>query len=309
MSSRQNESAEQRRYMRRAFGLARRTWPSPNPRVGAVIVRDDEVVGRGRHMFYGGPHAEINALAEAGTQARGAVLYVTLEPCCHQGQTGPCTEAIVRSGIRRVVAGCVDPNPKVAGKGFAELRKAGVEVVEGVMREKTQRLIAGHSKFTLTGLPYVVWKYAMTLDGRIATSKGESKWITGEQSRREVHNMRQDTDAVVTGIGTVLADDPELTVRMASPKHQPLRVIMDSNARLPLNSRLLAVAGGKVIVIVCDAAPARRRRAIEDAGAIVVPMGETRVDIGQAFRFLTVEHGVREVRPMEPSYPYVLHAS
>lgn len=281
--------------MRRAVALARRAWPSPNPRVGAVIVSQGKLVGQGRHERAGEAHAEVHALRQAGEKGRGATAYVTLEPCSHHGKTGPCADALLRAGVTRVLAGVIDPNPKVAGKGIAYLRQAGVEAEAGVLQEECSRLIAGHSSYYKTGLPYVVWKYAMTLDGKVAARTGRSRWITGEDSRREVHRMRRDADAVVTGIGTALADDPGLGVRMVQPDHQPLRVIIDSRARLPLESHVLHSEGGQVVVIASAAAPRDSVRGLEDAGAVVLTAGEDTVDLRQAMACLADRMSVREV--------------
>lgn len=286
---------EDGQYMRMALRLAHNAWPSPNPRVGAVVVRDGRVVGCGFHQEYGGPHAEVQALAEAGDLAHAATLYVTLEPCCHQGRTGPCTAAILKAGVGRVIAGCRDANPRVSGKGLQQLRAAGVDVREGLCAEEASRLIAGHSKFMTSGLPHVIWKYAMTLDGKVATVTGKSRWISGEASRREVHRMRRDSDAVLVGIGTVLADDPELNVRLPRPQHQPYRVVLDSRARLSVSSRLLRSDGGRVIVAVSEAAPVDSIRRLEDVGAAVIVAGAQRVDITQALRSLASTYSVREV--------------
>src|SRR5947209_8912721 len=202
-------------WMRRALNLAERGRGAvePNPLVGAVIVRDETAVGEGWHRQYGAAHAEVNALAEAGAAAHGATLYVTLEPCCHHGKTPPCTDAVLRAGIGRVVAAMPDPFPQVAGKGAARLQAAGVAVEFGVCESEARRLNAPYLKLLATGRPYVHAKWAMTLDGKIATRTGDSKWISGDASRHLVHQLRGRMDAVVVGVGTALADDPLLTVR------------------------------------------------------------------------------------------------
>lgn len=281
-------------YMRRALASARKAWPAPNPRVGALVVKNGKVVGRGRHQKAGEPHAEVLALKQAGTRAKGATLYITLEPCCHQGKTGPCVDAVLQAGIARVVAGCVDPNPVVAGKGLVRLREQGVQVVCPVLPDDCTRLIAGHAKFVTTGLPYLTYKYAMTLDGKVATASGKSRWITGETARREVHKMRRDSDAVIVGLGTALADDPELTVRLVSAGRQPLRVILDSYARLSPSSALFSASGGDVVVITSDEAPAENLKALEAAGARILCCGDKRVDLRLAMEKLAVDFGVRE---------------
>jgi len=284
-----------RRWMRRAIRLARRSRPSPNPRVGAVVVRDGEAVGEGWHEAAGQPHAEVVALSRAGEAARGATLYVTLEPCCHTGRTGPCSEAVVRAGVSRVVAGCEDPNPAVAGGGLRQLRDAGIEVDCGVLEEEARELIAGHERFCRTGLPHVVWKFAMTLDGRIATSQGRSRWISGEESRRYVHRLRRDSDAVLVGIGTVLADDPSLTARPPGSYPPPLRVVADSSARTPLSARVLAGRDGRSVILTAEDAPPDRVEALEAAGASVIRAGRGRVDLEKALRELAERFGVRSL--------------
>lgn len=211
----------------------------PNPPVGAVLVRDGRVVGRGHHARAGGPHAEIVALRAAGDRARGADLYTTLEPCSHWGKTPPCTLAIVEAGIRRVVVGSRDPNPKVNGRGLAHLRAAGLEVVEGVLRGPCDALAAPWFHFITTGRPFVTLKAAITLDGRIATASGDARWVTGAAARAEVHRLRDRVDAVLVGAGTARADDPRLTTRLpGGGGHDPVRVVLDSRLRLPRSLKL-----------------------------------------------------------------------
>ena len=241
--------------MRRALELAERGrgYVEPNPLVGAVIVRDGQVVGEGWHQKYGEAHAEVNALAAVGAAARGATLYVTLEPCCHHGKTPPCTDAILRSGVQRVVAAMTDPFPQVAGRGAEMLRVAGIAVDLGVCESEARRLNAPYLKLLATGRPYVHAKWAMTLDGKIGTRTGDSKWISGEESRARVHALRGRMDAVVVGIGTVLADDPLLTARPPGPR-TPLRVVLDSHGRLPA-ARRLATTARETPVLIAVAAP------------------------------------------------------
>jgi diaminohydroxyphosphoribosylaminopyrimidine deaminase/5-amino-6-(5-phosphoribosylamino)uracil reductase len=207
----------------------------PNPVVGAVVVKNNRVVGKGYHQRAGGPHAEVYALKEAGDQAKGATLYVTLEPCNHFGRTPPCTLAIQESGIARVVYGMNDPNPQVKGGGGEWLRAQGLEVVKGVLEEECRRLNEVYIKWIATGLPFVILKAAISLDGRIATRTGDSQWISGETSRLLVHRLRNQVDAVLVGIGTVLKDDPRLTVRLPGERKtkDPLRVVIDPRLRLP----------------------------------------------------------------------------
>lgn len=288
-------SINDRRWMRRALRLARREHPSPNPRVGAVVVRDEEAVGAGSHERAGGPHAEVIALASSGDLARGSTVYVTLEPCCHTGRTGPCTEALISAGVAEVVIGSIDPNPAVSGKGIERLRQVGIRVRVGLLAEQTDALIEAHTRYVSTGLPLVTWKYAMTLDGRVATRTGESRWVSGEQSRRMVHRMRADCDAVLVGIGTALADDPQLTARGRAATRQPLRVVADSRARLPVSARMLAPRDGRAIVLAAEDAPADRVAALTAAGAVVWQCGAGRVDLRWALRRLAGECAVRDV--------------
>ncbi|MBI3410942.1 MAG: bifunctional diaminohydroxyphosphoribosylaminopyrimidine deaminase/5-amino-6-(5-phosphoribosylamino)uracil reductase RibD [Planctomycetes bacterium] len=229
--------------MRRAFELAERGRGAvePNPLVGAVLVRDGRIVGEGWHEKFGHAHAEINALAQAGELARGATCYVTLEPCCHHGKTPPCTEALIKAGIARVVAAMPDPFPEVAGQGAAQLRAADIAVEVGLCESEARRQNAPYLMLVNRGRPWVHAKWAMTLDGKIATKTGESKWISNEAARRRVHELRGRMDAVVVGIGTVLADDPLLTARPPGPR-TPFRMVLDSLGRLPLSSRLVQTA-------------------------------------------------------------------
>src|SRR6266852_1166563 len=239
------------KWMARALELAEkgRGYVEPNPLVGTVVVHDGMVVGDGWHEGFGKPHAEINALAGAGEGARGATLYVTLEPCCHHRKTPPCTEAILEAGVRRVVAAMVDPFPAVAGQGVARLRQAGVVLEMGLMENEARRLNAPYLKLLGTGRPYVHAKWAMTLDGKIATRTGDSKWISGEMSRRHTHELRGRMDAIIVGIGTVLADNPSLTVRPPGPR-VPMRIVLDSHGRLPRGSSLATTAGDTPVLVV-----------------------------------------------------------
>lgn len=241
-----------REYMSRAIELAElgRGWVNPNPAVGAVIVKEGRVIGEGWHERYKGLHAERNAFASLTESAEGADLYVTLEPCCHYGKTPPCTEAIIAHKIRRVVIGSDDPNPKVAGKGVIQLREAGILVETGVMKAECDRLNPVFFHYITTNMPYVVMKYAMTADGKIATKTGESKWITGEKARTRVQEMRHCYMGIIAGIGTVLADDPMLNVRLEGKK-SPIRIICDSRLRIPLDSKICRSAGQYRTMIAC----------------------------------------------------------
>ena len=248
--------------MRRALELARAAVgsTSPNPPVGAVVVRGGRIVGEGHTQPAGEDHAEKVALRQAGELARGSMLYVTLEPCSHHGRTPPCTDAIIASGVSEVCASVVDPNPQVSGRGLEQLRRAGISVTLGEGREDAEELIAPHTKFITTGTPLVTAKFAMSLDGKIATRTGDSKWITSEESRRYVHTLRAQSDAIMAGIGTVLADDPQLTARDADGAplpRQPLRVVVDSKGRLPADAALLRQPGRTLVFVSDEAAVAR----------------------------------------------------
>lgn len=252
-------------FMRRALDLARLGLGlvEPNPMVGAVVVQRDRIVGEGPHARLGGPHAEVVALEAAGEEARGAEMFVSLEPCCHHGKTPPCTETIVAAGIRRVVAAVRDPFPEVSGRGAARLRDAGLEVTVGVLEDEARRLNAAFFKRQATGRPLVIAKWAMTLDGRMATATGESKWISGEASRRRVHEVRRISDAVLVGAGTALADAPSLTVRHVEPlpeRGQPARVVLDERLVLPAD-REPAASAAQTPVLVYTTAEALRRDA------------------------------------------------
>ncbi|HEX2254912.1 MAG TPA: bifunctional diaminohydroxyphosphoribosylaminopyrimidine deaminase/5-amino-6-(5-phosphoribosylamino)uracil reductase RibD [Thermoanaerobaculia bacterium] len=264
-------------HLRRALHLAARGRyrTAPNPMVGAVVVRDGEVVGEGWHRQVGGAHAEVEALTAAGERARGATLCVTLEPCNHRGRTPPCTEAVLAAGVARVVACHRDPNPAVAGGGFERLRRAGVEVVEGVLAEEAIRLNLRFLVPAVLGRPLVTLKWAMSLDGRIATAAGESQWISGPAARRWALALREEHDAIVVGSGTALADDPRLDRRLGLAPGPILRVVLDRRLRLSPEARLHAVPGPVLVYAAstpageADAA-ARRRRALEERGAEVV---------------------------------------
>lgn len=231
-------------YMQQALALARGGlgWVSPNPLVGSVLVNAGIIVGQGFHQQYGGPHAEVHALREAGTRARGAVLYVTLEPCSHTGKTPPCADAVIAAGVGRVVAAMRDPNPLVAGRGLARLEAAGIAVTVGVCEDEARKLNEAFIKHITTRRPFVTLKSAITLDGKIATRTGASQWITGEAARQEGHRLRHAADAIVVGIGTVLQDNPRLTTRLPDQRcSHPLRVIVDSTLQVPPHAAVLDV--------------------------------------------------------------------
>ena len=257
-------------YMRRAIELAERGvgFTNPNPMVGAVIVKGGKVIGEGWHERCGEWHAERNAFKNCTVPAEGATMYVTLEPCCHYGKTPPCTEAIIEHGIARVVVGMEDPNPLVAGKGIALLREAGIEVVCGVEEEALREQNRVFLKYISTKLPWVAMKTAMTLDGKIATRTGDSKWITGAEARAYVHELRHRFMAILVGIGTAVADDPLLNCRIEGRGvRQPIRVVVDSNARLSLDSQLVKTAGEyRTIVAHTRFAPEERVKALRETG-------------------------------------------
>ncbi len=259
------------RYMRMALRLALRGAgrTSPNPMVGAVLVRNGKVIGTGFHKGAGNDHAEIVALKRAGEKARGATLYLNLEPCDHYGRTPPCVPSLIEAGIKRVIAGMVDPNPLVSGRGIQRLKKAGIEVEAGVLEAECLRLNEAFTKYITRGIPFVILKLAASLDGKIAASTGDSRWITGEESRRYVHRLRNQVDAVVVGVGTVLADNPKLTCRIPGGR-DPWRVVLDAHLRIPLTAQLLRQRGPeKTIVITGSHAPKRKAEAIKRRGARV----------------------------------------
>lgn len=263
-----------RSYMLRALALAEqgRGWVEPNPLVGAVVVKDGTVVGAGWHQRYGQPHAEVNALAAAGDLAHDAALYVTLEPCCHWGKTPPCTEAILRAGIRRVIAALRDPFPQVSGRGFDQLREYGVTVEDGLCDAEARRQNAPYLKLITTRRPYVLAKWAMTLDGKISTRTGESQWISNQSVLNRTRAQRGLLDAIVVGIGTALADDPQLTPRPPGPR-TPLRIVLDRQARLPITSRLVQTARMvPVLVVTGPAAAPSRVTALQELGVEVLPL-------------------------------------
>jgi diaminohydroxyphosphoribosylaminopyrimidine deaminase/5-amino-6-(5-phosphoribosylamino)uracil reductase len=261
-------------FMREALDLARRGrgLTSPNPMVGAVVVRDGHVVGRGFHTYSGRDHAEILALAQAGEAARGATLYLNLEPCSHQGRTPPCAHAVIRAGIARVVAAAEDPNPRVRGDGFRKLREAGVAVeIAADFTNEAEKLNEAFFHFMRTGRPLVTLKTAITLDGKISAPDDNRGWITSEHARAHVQQLRHDQDAILTGIGTVLADDCLLTDRSGLPRCRPLlRIVMDSQLRLPLDSKMARSASGDVVLVTTSASSAERRKIVEGRGIKVL---------------------------------------
>jgi len=285
------------KYMSLALRLAAkgRGDVEPNPMVGAVIVKNGRIISTGRHKYYGGPHAEVYALQSAGKAARGATLYVTLEPCVHFGKTPPCVHAVIEAGIREVVIATHDPFPKVHGKGIRKLKAAGVKVVEGVLAAEALRLNPGYFKRIMTGMPRVIAKWAMTLDGKIAAYTGDSRGISSEEALKYAHRLRAQVDGVIVGINTVLRDDPLLNVRCWQPKgaapedYQPARIILDSRCRLPLNSRIAETARwADTLVAVSKSAPVKKIKRLQKLGLEVMPFGSSKdkVDIIALLRYL-----------------------
>jgi diaminohydroxyphosphoribosylaminopyrimidine deaminase/5-amino-6-(5-phosphoribosylamino)uracil reductase len=261
------------RYMKMALKLARKGLgkTSPNPAVGAIVVREDSVVGRGYHKKAGLPHAEIDALKEADVGAKGTDMYVTLEPCRNTGRTPPCADAIIKAGIKRVFVGTKDPNPLMGGKGIRSLRKSGLAVKIGILEDECIRINEAYNKYIVSKLPFVTLKLAATLDGKIATLSGESRWLTSESARRQVHRMRSEADAIVVGIGTVLRDDPELTTRHIKGK-DPIRVVVDSDLKIPLDARVFSEEGGRLIVATTKRVDPKKVRMAEERGATVLKL-------------------------------------
>lgn len=281
-------------FMQTALGQARRARPSPNPPVGAVVVNPEgEVIAKGYHREAGDEHAEMAALAEAGEHANGATIYVTLEPCNHDGRTEPCVDALLRAGVKRVVIGCLDPNPHVTGGGAKRLEEAGIDVEVGVAGADARALIAPWTKFITSGVPNVALKLALSLDGRIATRSGESKWVTGPEARLKVQHLRSQHDAVGVGIGTAITDDPRLTVRdeaLLSGGPSPVRIIFDTKLRLPRTARVVETATEVATWVVAgESADEDKEKILVDAGCTVVRVEQSadeRIDMPEALRVL-----------------------
>jgi len=289
-------TAQDSQWMARAIRLAERGLytTSPNPRVGCVLVKGDAVAGEGWHQHAGKPHAEVHALRAAGDAARGATAYVTLEPCSHHGRTPPCAEALIEAGVARVVVAAQDPNPQVAGAGIARLRAAGIAVESGLMETEARELNIGFFARMMRGTPWLRSKIAMSLDGRTALSNGKSQWITGAAARRDVQHWRARSCAVLTGINTVLADDARLNVREIESSRQPLRVVLDSQLRIPLDARVLYGGGGALIYTASE--DGGKSTVLRDLGAEVVmlPDAAGRVDLVAMLRDLA-QRGCNEV--------------
>jgi len=286
-------------YMGQALSLARLALgqASPNPAVGAVVVKKGVVVGQGYTQPPGSHHAEVLALKQAGEAARRGVMYVTLEPCCHYGRTPPCTEAIISAGIKGVHMAMLDPNPSVSGRGKDELQKAGIKIYLGEHEEEAKEINEAYTKFITTGVPFVTAKFAVSLDGKIATRKGDSRWISGREARKYVHCLRYTSDAIMAGVNTVLVDNPHLTTRCSGGKggtarKQPLRVIVDGEGRTPLDARIFNEPGSTLLALGRAATP-REQAAFAEAGAetLELPTAEVLVDLGKLLEAL----GKREI--------------
>ncbi|MPQ33128.1 bifunctional diaminohydroxyphosphoribosylaminopyrimidine deaminase/5-amino-6-(5-phosphoribosylamino)uracil reductase RibD [Clostridium estertheticum] len=272
-------------YMKKALELSKKAvgFVNPNPLVGAVIVKDNKIIGEGYHEHFGGPHAEVNAFKNATEDVEGATMYVTLEPCAHYGKTPPCAEAIVKNKIAKVIVGMIDPNPLVAGKGVEILRKAGIEVTTGIIENEIRKTNEIFIKYITTKKPFCIMKTAMTLDGKIATTTGDSKWISNEKSRAYVHQLRNRVAGIMVGIGTVLSDNPELTTRREGKiSTNPIRIIIDSTAKIPLDSKVLKCdEKTKTIIVTTKFASDTKICAIKQKGAevIVTPSKNNKVDL------------------------------
>lgn len=290
-------------FIRHALTLARRGrgYVEPNPMVGAVVVRDGRIIGEGYHRRFGGSHAEIHALRAAGSAARGSTLYVTLEPCCHHGKTPPCTRAVIEAGVSRVVAAMVDPNPRVAGDGMRQLEQAGIATQVGPLTHQALELNEPFIKRQVTNLPFVIAKWAATLDGAIATATGHSQWISNPRSRRLVHQLRARVDAVVVGIGTALADNPMLTARDAKPRRVARRLVIDPRLELPIDSALVQSAEDVPLTVATSADALARQadhvRQLQAAGVelLRLPVSRGRLDLAHAMRYLVETHDATNV--------------
>lgn len=284
--------------MRRALCLAEKGLftTDPNPRVGCVLVKDGEIVGEGWHAVAGGPHAEIVALQQAADKAEGATAYVTLEPCCHHGKTPPCSDALIAAGVARVVVAMEDPNPLVAGQGLQQLQLAGIDTACGLLAAQAEALNPGFVQRMRIGRPYIRCKLAMSLDGRTAMASGESQWITGPAAREDVHRLRARSSAIMSGIGTVLKDDPSLTVRLEGDEavRQPLRIVLDPHLSTPENARFLQQSGESLIVTACSDEEVQERLRQAGAEVVCLPNGNDAVDL-IALMPLLAERGINEI--------------
>ncbi|WML43147.1 bifunctional diaminohydroxyphosphoribosylaminopyrimidine deaminase/5-amino-6-(5-phosphoribosylamino)uracil reductase RibD [Neobacillus sp. PS3-40] len=275
-------------YMKLALENARamKGQTDPNPLVGSVIVNDNRIVGFGAHMKAGEPHAEIHALHMAGEKAQGGTIYVTLEPCSHHGRTGPCAEAIVRAGLKKVVVATLDPNPLVSGRGVEILRNAGIEVVVGICEEDSRRMNEVFNKYIVSKRPFVTLKSAVTLDGKVATSTSDSKWITSEDARKEVHQLRNENAGILVGVNTVIADDPELTTRIPNGRN-PIRIILDSTLRIPVASKVVTDLKAPTWIFTTKNYDVDKKQKLENAGIkVFVTSGTKHVDLQETLEIL-----------------------
>ena len=276
---------KERDYMELALELAAKAKgrTTPNPMVGAVIVKDGQIIGQGYHKQAGSPHAEVNALQDAGDMAEGATVYVTLEPCSHYGKTPPCTKALIEAGVGRVVTAMEDPNPLVAGSGLEELAAAGIEVESGLLETEAQKLNEAFIKYITEEKPFVILKNAMTLDGKIATRTGDAKWISSSDSRQYVHRLRDEVDGILVGIGTVLADNPRLTTRLPNKEGEdPIRIVLDSRLRIPLNYNLITQESeAETIIATTELADKEKIKQLKKLGVrvLILPSEDNRVDL------------------------------
>ena len=275
-------------YMRLALDVAKAGvgQTSPNPAVGAVVVNDGTIVGIGAHLKAGEPHAEVHAIRMAGEKARGATVYVTLEPCSHYGKTPPCADLLIEAGVRRVVVATTDPNPLVAGKGINKLRRAGIDVEVGILKEEADELNRMFFHYIATKTPFVTIKYACSLDGKIATATGESKWITSSAAREDVHRLRAQHDAILVGVNTVMADNPKLTVRIGQQRKNPLRVILDTNLHTPLDAHVVVDKEAETWIITGSGVSREKAKMYERLGVRIVPMTSAHIDVREVLRLL-----------------------
>jgi diaminohydroxyphosphoribosylaminopyrimidine deaminase / 5-amino-6-(5-phosphoribosylamino)uracil reductase len=278
-------TTRERYWMQRALALAARGRGSvePNPMVGCVLVRGGRTVGKGYHRRFGGPHAEVDALGDAGQAARGSTAYVTLEPCCHYGKTPPCTDALIAAGVKRVVVAMPDQLPPVSGRGLRVLRKAGLEVAVGLCEDEARQLNSPYLKLKGTGRPWVILKWAQSIDGKIATRTGDSKWISGQESRRYAHRLRGVVDAVAVGVGTVIADDPALTCRLAKARRTAMRIVIDPSLRTPPSAQLVRTAAKVPTLIATDrrqaSSPKARRLSQLGVEVLALPASRTGLNL------------------------------
>jgi len=277
-------------YMQRALNLARQAEgrTSPNPIVGAVIVKNGKVIGEGYHHYAGGAHAEVYALKKVGQEAKGATVYVTLEPCSHYGKTPPCANALINAGVKRVLIAMKDPNPKVAGEGINLLKQAGIETEVGLLEDEARRVNEVFIKYITANKPFVILKNAMTLDGKIATKTGDSKWISGTESRHLVHRLRDKADGILVGIGTVLADNPRLTTRLPQGGQDPIRIVLDSRLRIPLNADIInQESDAKTIIVTLKSSDEKKKQELMEKGVEIIEVGgRNNIDLNLLLDFL-----------------------